>query len=72
LGRLGTAEAVERLIAYAAPRRGVFRANTVLLRLAAVDGLAKAKTTSAKRALSELADDADRAVRDAAIAASAR
>jgi HEAT repeat protein len=72
LGRLATPDAVQRLIGYAAPRRGLFRPNAMILRLAAVDGLAKVKTPAAKQALTALEEDVEQAVRDAAAAARSR
>ena len=69
LGRVATQDAVQRLIGYAAPRRGMLRPNAMVLRLAAVDGLAKAKTPAAKQALTALGEDVERSVRDAAAAA---
>jgi HEAT repeat protein len=72
LGRVATPDAVQRLIGYAAPRRGLFRPNPMILRLAAVDGLAKVKTLAAKQALAALEEDVEPAVRAAAGAARTR
>jgi HEAT repeat protein len=72
LGRVATPEALQCLTGYSAPRRGLFRPNPMILRLAAVDGLAKVKTPAAKHALAALEEDVEPAVRAAAGAARTR
>jgi HEAT repeat protein len=67
LGRLATPEAVARLVATAQPDKGLFRKRAVALRVAAVQGLAEAKTPEALQALSELRGDKDEDVRATAV-----
>ena len=63
LGKLGTPEAVARLVATAQPEKGLFRKKAVALRVAAVQGLAEARTPEALQALTDLQDDKDGDVR---------
>jgi HEAT repeat protein len=67
LGRLGTPDAVARLIATAQPERSLFRKKAVALRVAAVQGLAEARTPQALQALTELQGDKDEDVRATAV-----
>jgi HEAT repeat protein len=67
LGRLGTAEAVSRLIAAAEPDRGMFRKKPVALRVAAVQALADARTPEALAVLKALQADKDEDVRATAV-----
>ena len=67
LGRLGSPEAVGRLIAAAQPERGLFRRKVVALRVAAVQGLATAGTPEALDALVMLHSDKERDVHEAAL-----
>ncbi|HEY5219052.1 MAG TPA: HEAT repeat domain-containing protein, partial [Gemmatimonadaceae bacterium] len=64
LGRVGTPEAVERLIRAAEPDRGFFKKKSTAFRVAAVQALAEVKASSAQVALKALAGDKDREVRD--------
>lgn len=66
LGRLATPEAVERLIAAARPERGLFKRKLPGLRIAAIQGLAEARTPAALDALRVLRDDRDGDVRASA------
>ena len=72
LGRLGTAEAVARLVATAEPDKGLFRRKPVALRVAAVQGLAEALTPEALTALQALQADKDEDVRATAVYALGR
>lgn len=72
LGRLGTAEAVERLVRTSEPERGLFRRKSTALRVAAVQGLAEARSDRALEALRALAGDRDGEVKNAASFALAR
>jgi hypothetical protein len=72
LGRLGTADAVARLIATAEPDRGLFRRKPVALRVAAVQALAEARTDEAVAALTALQGDKDEDVRATAVYALGR
>lgn len=67
LGRLGSPEAVERLIVTAQPERGFFRKKIVALRVAAVQALAAAGTPQALDALAMLQADKERDVQQAAL-----
>lgn len=67
LGRLGSPEAVERLIVAAQPERGLFRKKVVALRVAAVQGLAAAGTPLALDALVRLQADREHDVQEAAL-----
>ncbi len=64
LGRVGTADAVQRLIRAAEPERGLFRKKSTAFRVAAVQALAEAKSAAAQAALRALASDKEREVRD--------
>jgi HEAT repeat protein len=64
LGRVGTAEAVERLIRAAEPERGFFKKKPTAFRVAAVQALAEVKSGVAQAALKALASDRDKEVRD--------
>lgn len=64
LGRVGTVEAVERLIRAAEPERGFFRKKRTAFRVAAVQALAEVKSPIAQAALKALASDREKEVRD--------
>ncbi len=64
LGRVGTAEAVERLVRAAEPERGFFKKKSTAFRVAAVQALAEAKSPGAQAALKALAADKEKEVRD--------
>ncbi|MHB1864463.1 MAG: HEAT repeat domain-containing protein [Gemmatimonadaceae bacterium] len=64
LGRVGTAEAVERLVRAAEPERGFFKKKSTAFRVAAVQALAEAKSAGAQAALRALASDKEKEVRD--------
>ena len=66
LGRVGTADAVERLISLAEPGGTLFKRKSPGVRLAAVEALGDAATPAALAALKDLRDDKDAAVREAA------
>ena len=66
LGRVGTPDAVERLIALAEPGGTLFKRKVPAVRLAAVEALGDAGTPAALEALKDLREDKDAAVRDAA------
>jgi HEAT repeat protein len=72
LGRLATGDAVDRLIATAEADRGMFRKKAVALRVAAVQGLAEARTPEAIMALKELQRDKDEDVQATAVYALGR
>jgi hypothetical protein len=72
LGKLGTRDAVQRLLEEAAPEQGLFKKKSSALRVAAVKGLAEAGTASAMVALRKLTLDKDESVREAALYASRR
>lgn len=65
LSRIATPDAVEQLVAFAQPGRGLFRRNARRIRLAAVQGLAKVPTLQARAALRALEQDSDAAIRRA-------
>ena len=67
LGKLATPDAVERLIRSAEPERGLFKKKATQIRVAAVHGLAEARTPAAMDALRALQEDRDSSVREAAI-----
>ena len=69
LGRLGTPDAVQRLIRAAEPDRRLFRKKPLDLRVAAVRALAEANSSAAIAALQALANDKEREVREAAVVA---
>lgn len=64
LGRVGTAEAVERLVRAAEPERGFFKKKSTAFRVAAVQALAEAKSAGAQAALRALASDKEKEIRD--------
>ena len=66
LGKVGTADAVAKLVKLAQPAGGLFRKKGSSVRVAAVQALGEARTPAAITALKELADDKDRDVRDTA------
>ena len=65
LGKLGTPEAVERLVNASEQKRGMFQRKTTSVRVAAVIGLAEARSDEAVSALRALHDDKDDDVRAA-------
>jgi len=67
LGKLATPDAVQRLLKAVEPERGLFKKKPVAFRVAAVQGLAEARTPEAVEALRGLVTD-----KDDDIAASAR
>ena len=72
LGKIATPEAVQRLIRAAQGERGLFKKRATAFRLAAIHGLAEARTTDATDALKELKTDKEQEVRDAAVFALGR
>lgn len=66
LGRVGTPDAVQKLVKMAEPEGRLFRKKTTSLRVAAVQALGEAKTPAALNALKELVGDKEREVRDTA------
>jgi HEAT repeat protein len=72
LGRLGTPDAVARLIATSEPDKGLFRKKPVALRVAAVQGLSEARTPESLDALKALQADKDDDVRATAVYALGR
>jgi hypothetical protein len=72
LGRLATGDAVDRLIATAEADRGLFRKKSVALRVAAVQGLAEARTPEAIATLKNLQADRDVDVQATAVYALGR
>jgi HEAT repeat protein len=72
LGRLATGDAVDRLIATAEADRGLFRKKPVALRVAAVQGLAEARTPEAIATLRNLQADRDEDVQATAVYALGR
>jgi HEAT repeat protein len=66
LGRVATAEAVQRLIKATESPGAFFKRRAAAYRVAAVQGLGEARTPVALAALRELATDKDREVREAA------
>jgi len=69
LGRIGSPEAIDALIKAVQPGGRVFGRRATGPRLAAVEGLRGAESAAARRALLALAEDGDRAVREAAVRA---
>ena len=65
LGKLGTPEAVERLVNASEQKRGMFQRKTTSVRVAAVIGLAEARSDEALSALRALHEDKDEEVRAA-------
>lgn len=72
LGRVGTAEAVQRLVKMAEPEGRLFKRKDSALRVAAVQALGDAKTPAALTALKGLVEDKDREVRETAARALAQ
>jgi HEAT repeat protein len=72
LGRMGTPEAVARLVAVAEPDKSLFRKKPVALRVAAVQALSEARTEESMDALNELQGDKDEDVRATAVYALGR
>lgn len=66
LGRVGTPEAIQRLVKMAEPEGRLFKKKDGALRVAAVQALGDARTPAAVNALRALLDDKDRDVRDTA------
>ncbi len=66
LGKLGTPEAVQRLITSAEAERTIFKRKTTGFRVACIHGLSEARTMEAMDALRALQNDRDTEVRDAA------
>jgi HEAT repeat protein len=66
LGRVGTVDAVQRLIAVAEPGGRIFNKKSTALRVASVHALGEARTAAATATLTALAADREREVRDAA------
>lgn len=66
LGKIGTPDAVQKLIKAAEPEGRFFKKKPTPFRVAAVQALGEARTTVALAALTELQGDRDRDVRDAA------
>jgi HEAT repeat protein len=66
LGRVGTPEAVQRLVQMAEPEGRLFRRKDTALRVAAVQALGEARTPAAVAALKSLLDDKERDVRETA------
>jgi HEAT repeats/PBS lyase HEAT-like repeat len=64
LGRIGTVEAVDRLIRAAEPERGFFKKKPTAFRVAAVQALAEVKSAVAQAALKALGSDKEKEVRD--------
>ncbi|HVE80301.1 MAG TPA: HEAT repeat domain-containing protein [Gemmatimonadaceae bacterium] len=65
LGRLATPDAVQKLIKLAEPGGAIFGKKSAETRVAAVQALGEAHTSSAMRALEALRDDKDKEVREA-------
>ena len=66
LGRVATADAVQKLLKLAEPDARLFRKKPTSIRVAAVQALGEVKTPAVLAALKELAGDKDREVRDTA------
>jgi HEAT repeats/PBS lyase HEAT-like repeat len=66
LGKLGTPEAVQRLLSAVAPERGLFKKKSSAHRMAGVQGLAEVGTPEALAGVRGLVLDKDEAVREAA------
>lgn len=66
LGRVGTADAVQKLAKLAQPDGRLFRKKATNVRVAAVQALGEAKTPAAVSVLKELAADKEKEVRDTA------
>jgi HEAT repeat protein len=72
LGRVGSPDAVRRLLEACAPQRRFFRRTLTTLRVAAVQGLGEARSAAALQGLNGLLADRETAVRDAATSAMSR
>jgi HEAT repeat protein len=66
LGKLGTPDAVQRLLKAVEPERGLFKKKGTAYRVAAVQGLGEARSPEASEALKALQSDKDEEVREAA------
>jgi hypothetical protein len=66
LGRLASPDAVERLVAYAQPSRGLFKRNAVSVRLAAIQALGHVAAPAARATLETLEDDSVEEISEAA------
>jgi len=66
LGKLGTPDAVQRLLKAVEPERGLFKKKAVGYRVAAVQALGEARSPEASEALKALQSDKDEEVREAA------
>ena len=67
LGRLGTPDAVNRLIKAAEPDGRLFKKKPVAFRVAAVHALGEIRSTAARSVLQSLANDKEREVREAVL-----
>jgi HEAT repeat protein len=67
LGRLGTPDAVSRLIKAAEPDGRLFKKKPVAFRVAAVHALGEIRTSAARSVLQSLANDKEREVREAVL-----
>ena len=67
LGRLGTPDAVSRLIGAAEPDGRLFKKKPVVFRVAAVHALGEIRTPAARAVLQSLAADKEREVREAVL-----
>jgi HEAT repeat protein len=65
LGKVGTPEAVHRLIKAAEPAGNIFKRKPLAIRVAAVHALGEARTPGALTGLKSLASDKDKEVREA-------
>ena len=65
LGKLGTPDAVQRLIKAVEPERGLFKKKSTAFRVAAVQGLAEARTPEAMDALRALQGDKEEDIKSA-------
>jgi HEAT repeat protein len=72
LGRMGTPDAVKRLIETSEPERALFRRKATTLRVAAVQALGEVRAPEAAAALTALTSDKQGEVRDAATFALAK
>lgn len=69
LGKIATPAAVEQLIRAAEPKRRLLERKPATFRIAAIQGLAEARTPAALAALGVLKEDKDKEVREAAVRA---
>jgi len=72
LGRVGTADAVQRLVQIAQPGGRIFRKKSAALRLAAVQALSEVGSAAAVSALRALTNDREKEVKEAAVRAVGR